>query len=335
MATLGSSTMRSGASLLTGPPPGRLGRAWVLGVQRGPAAAAPPDGPVVTSTPLSLRAAGTGPARAKVGARAVPRQAQRGRHRPAAPTARRARDQLRRAVVPGRRTVSAVLPYAGCCVPSDAPSAVGGRRYQRSGWNEPRLRSTCSGVLDRVASDTSTIVAKANGTLTAAGWVRTTPNQPPVAMPNVVVTTAPIERAPPTTRPEIAPREVSPRHQIPRRSIGQNVDAATANVSSTAWATGTPAETTVSTSAPATTATVVRRNVRMPWRCPAPQRTRSWLTTPATDTTRPVDVERNAANAPAARTAVSPSATGPSKSRLGSSRTTESARPAATRSEAT
>ena len=61
---------------------------------------------------------------------------------------------------------------------------------------------------------------------------------------------------------------------------------------------------------------------------------RSCDSTPATAMVRPDEVDRNAANAPATRSAASSSPPVPPIIRIGSSTTTESARPAATRSPA-
>ncbi|CPU63904.1 Uncharacterised protein [Mycobacteroides abscessus] len=62
---------------------------------------------------------------------------------------------------------------------------------------------------------------------------------------------------------------------------------------------------------------------------------RSWLTTPASATTSPDDVPRNAANAPATTSAASSSPPSPGTRRVGSVRTTVSATPGAARSGAT
>ena len=110
------------------------------------------------------------------------------------------------------------------------------------------------------------MVANAVGTVTAAGCEMMTPSQSPRSTPNVVATTAEPDSPPPTTRPATAPAAVRPRHQMPRTSSGQKVDAATANASSTAWATGTFTDKKVSTTPTATAMTVATRNVRMPFR---------------------------------------------------------------------
>ena len=61
----------------------------------------------------------------------------------------------------------------------------------------------------------------------------------------------------------------------------------------------------------------------------------SWLTTPARETTRPDDVARKAAKAPATMSAVSSSPAGPGNTREGSVSTTVSATPGTAMSGAT
>ena len=56
-------------------------------------------------------------------------------------------------------------------------------------------------------------------------------------------------------------------------------------------------------------------------------RSRSWLSTPATETVRPLDVDRKAANAPAVTSADTTSPHGEPSIRSGSNRTTASVRP--------
>jgi hypothetical protein len=108
--------------------------------------------------------------------------------------------------------------------------------------------------------------------------------------------------------PVIAPAAVRPGHQMPSSSIGQNVEAATANASSTECATASPVESTVRASvASAPNAAEIRKAATPLKRRPST----SWPITPAMESTSPEEVERNAAKAPAASTAVSRSATVP------------------------
>ena len=109
-----------------------------------------------------------------------------------------------------------------------------------------------------------------------------------------------------------APVVVSPRHQMPSTSSGQNVDAATANASPTASA---------SRSARAEQRQRQRHRDRQQRGDPEPAtlrtasacRSRSWASTPATETVSPDDVDRNAANAPAVTSAVSRSPSVPAE----------------------
>src|SRR3954452_23903370 len=107
------------------------------------------------------------------------------------------------------------------------------------------VRPTWRGTLFRVAGDTATMVRKASGTVHSAGCATTAPAQPDGARPTITLMTAVADVAPPTTIPATAPGAVSPRHQMPRSSNGQNVEAATAKASSTAWATASPEDSRV------------------------------------------------------------------------------------------
>ena len=88
-----------------------------------------------------------------------------------------------------------------------------------------------------VARDTTTITAKAIGTVHAAGWASSAPDQPPRSTPAIVADTASVARPPPASSPAIAPTSVRPRHQMPSTSSGQKDDAATANARPTTSAT--------------------------------------------------------------------------------------------------
>ena len=149
---VGIVTTRSGASLLTGPPPGRLGRAWCLAVSAVAAAAdAPRRSCGGESTPLSLRTAGHAAGECH------------GRSPRAAP-----------AGAAGRSVNGADgSPCAGSAATNgrvidderSRPSAVlaDGGAVPRSGWNEPRLRSMCSGACSRTI-----VCATCSGAV--AGW---------------------------------------------------------------------------------------------------------------------------------------------------------------------
>src|SRR5690348_15593392 len=100
---------------------------------------------------------------------------------------------------------------------------------------------TLPGTRFRLARDTATITANASGTVHAAGWARSAATQPlPTGPANTVSSTAPTAAPPPATMPATAPGAVSPRHQIPSTSIGQKLDAATANASPTTCETSNP-----------------------------------------------------------------------------------------------
>ncbi len=97
--------------------------------------------------------------------------------------------------------------------------------------------------------------------------------------------------------PDTAPTQVSPRHQMPSTSSGQNVDAASANDMATVMDASLRGSTSARLTATAPVSTVAQRNSRT-----RPRRM-SVETTPATLTNSPDEVDRNAANAPAATTA--------------------------------
>ncbi len=108
---------------------------------------------------------------------------------------------------------------------------------------------------------------------------------------------------------------------MPSTSSGQKVEAANAKARPTAWATPTPS---VSRARPSGTRTATTAPA---WKARTPPKRRpitSWLITPATAIVWPVDVERNAANAPAVVSAESWSPAVPATLRAGSSSTTDS-----------
>ena len=151
MATLGSSTTRSGASLLTGPPPGRLV------VLSGIARPTPPTPAGVVSRRCRPRcrhgrrdkvgvraAAGSGPASLS-GADGSPCAGS------VATSGRARRDERSR-------------PCCRMPVLRAAPGPRSAGAVPRSGWNEPRLRSMCSGACSRTI-----VCATCSGALDAGG----------------------------------------------------------------------------------------------------------------------------------------------------------------------
>src|SRR5579884_1951130 len=141
------------------------------------------------------------------------------------------------------------------------------------------------------------MVRKAIGTVTRAGRASNSPGQPGGVRPNRLSDTAPAEVTPPSTRPATAPTSVSPRHQMPSTSIGQKVDAATAKASDTVWEKSNRVASSASPSGTSPATTAASRKSRTPARGNS-----DWLvdSTPATPTTSPDEVDRNAAQAPAA-----------------------------------
>src|SRR5690606_11776263 len=117
----------------------------------------------------------------------------------------------------------------------------------------------------------------------------------------------------PVAMPATAPRAVSPRHQMPSSSAGHRVDAVKANTRPTEPA--SPAD-SVTAAIASGTITESAAAMRKPRTEPANS---SCDTTPASDTTRPDDVDRNAPNAPAITSAVSASAQGDGSTARGSS----------------
>ena len=128
--------------------------------------------------------------------------------------------------------------------------------------------------------------------------------------------------------PATAPRAVRPRHHTPSSTTGESVDAATTNTTPTLDT--SPAGTVRSATPSGTSAhsTADSRKERT-----EPEKT-SWLMTPASETTSPAEVARNAAKAPATMRAVSSSPAGPGNTRDGSCSTTVSAIPGCARSGA-
>src|SRR5690606_40992062 len=102
----------------------------------------------------------------------------------------------------------------------------------------------------------------------------------------------------PVAMPATAPRAVRPRHQMPSSRAGHSVEAVNANTSPTDPA--SPAD-SVTAATRSGTITESAAAMRKPRTEPANS---SCDTTPASDTTRPDDVDRNAPNAPAIPRAV-------------------------------
>ena len=103
------------------------------------------------------------------------------------------------------------------------------------------------------------------------------------------------ESSPPTASPLAAPNAVSPRHQMPSTSSGHNVEAATANANPTLRDNSSPPAVVSANGigiSPPTTAASRKSRTR-------PGST-SVASAPAKLTSRPDEVARNAAIAPAA-----------------------------------
>src|SRR5215469_1895834 len=126
---------------------------------------------------------------------------------------------------------------------------------------------------------------------------------------------------PPTSTPAMAPFHVRFRHQMPRTSSGQKDDAAIANAHPTSMLTEK-----FSTSSAASTATVPAASAHQRNDLTPPLST-SCESAPATLTSRPEDVDRNAANAPAATSAASTVPVGPRTRSVGRARTIPSVLP--------
>ena len=186
-----------------------------------------------------------------------------------------------------------------------------------------KIRATSAGTAARVSRLTSIIVAKASGTLTAAGIAD---HRGGPAAEHVVGDAAdhrqsrpPPDSSPPATSPHAAPAAVRPRHQMPSTSSGHRVDAATANTSPTVRDRSSD----------------VDRQRQRQRDQPADQRGDAEVadppaqhvgadSAPAMLTSRPDEVDRNAAMAPAATSAASSCPTGPPITEPGSSRTAAS-----------
>src|SRR5690606_789211 len=193
---------------------------------------------------------------------------------------------------------------AGARVLASSPCrSAGGHDRRRSGTcRRRRKRSVRSGGPWRSRRDTTATVAVASGIVHAAGWAsraRTTPGRPPAVSPAGPApypeatsaddaSSAVAHRTDPTTMPATAPRAVRPRHHTPSRITGDSADAAKTNTVPTLVTRPWGMVTSANASGMSVHATADQRNERT-----VPPN-RSWLTTPASATTRPDDVPRNA-----------------------------------------
>ena len=152
-----------------------------------------------------------------------------------------------------------------------------------------------------VSSDVTIITVNASGTVQTAGCPRSAAPQPRVAAPSIVATMAQQHAPPPTRTPAVAPIQVSRRHQMPSTISGQNEDAAMAN----AHPTSSPRENRLT--GRAATVAIVPAMTAQSRNVPTPPRMTSCDSAPATLTSRPEEVDKNAAKAPAATSAPSSS----------------------------
>jgi len=174
---------------------------------------------------------------------------------------------------------------------------------------------TLAGTVRWVSNDTTIITANASGTVQIAGWPRSTAPQPLAAAPSIVAMIADRHDPPPITMPAVAPTRVSRRHHIPSTINGQNDDAAMAKAHPTRRA--SEKRPTSSAAMVATTPALIahQRNAL------TPRFRKSCDSAPATLTSRPDEVDRNAAKAPAATSAASSSPGSPGSSSDGRART--------------
>src|SRR5690606_21701879 len=161
----------------------------------------------------------------------------------------------------------------------------------------------------------------ASGTDQGAGWMSRIDTQPGTGGSAIPRAKPPQEVSSPTVTPAIAPPAVSRDHQMPSTSRGQNVEAATVNpqVTSVLASKDTAGSANRSTTIAAPT-TVIRS-------CRSPPGTRSWEMAPATTSSRPSDVARNAANAPAVSRPVNTPPSGPGSTCAGRATTALSVAP--------
>ena len=184
----------------------------------------------------------------------------------------------------------------------------------------------------RSRSDTPIIVRNAIGTETIAGCCSSA-SAPPVGSPSARPTKiAEVATSIPAHIPTAAPRAVSRDHQMPSRNIGQKELAASAKAQPTRIAMSTPCATSATsvgiTIAPSAASRKWSRRIAPPegtvWRTRGQT---SWLKVPASETSRPLEVERKAAKAPAQVTAVRIVPPVPGQAIRGSDSTTSSVCP--------
>src|SRR3954471_24193524 len=173
----------------------------------------------------------------------------------------------------------------------------------------------------RPNSDTTTMVPKASRTDHGAGCATRIATHPCAGGPHNVATIDPAVASNPTVTPAMAPGAVNRDHQIPRTSSGLNVDAATVNPHVTSVFASIRAAGNASTTTAAAARTTVTRN------CRSPPASRSCEIAPDTTSSRPSDVARNAANAPAVSNAVNASPHGPWSTWYGNATTAVSVAP--------
>ena len=152
----------------------------------------------------------------------------------------------------------------------------------------------------------------------------------PCAPTTIPATIAAVAMLPPAIKPTAAPRGVSLGHQIPRTNSGQNVLAASAKAHPTRTLMSTLRTTRARKAGPAIPIGATIRNRRLRTAGVGrlfPCAQRSCETVPAIDTSRPEEVDMNAANAPAAVSAPRVCPTVPGQANSGSLSTTVSVCP--------
>ena len=224
-----------------------------------------------------------------------------------------------------------------CAAPQPAESGHSGCGPRSSATasgvcSRTMVRETCAGSRDGVSSETTTMVANATGTR-PRGRLGEQGADP--AGPRVV------DQGEHDRRARTGRRRPASRRSRRRRSAVATRCRAPAAGRTSRRRPRTPARPPARRRRPrrrrrarsgTTTATTAAA-----WNARTPRKRRpitSWLITPATAMVRPDDVDRNAANAPAAVSAESSSPPTPPTIRAGSSSTTVSVAPVATRSGA-
>src|SRR5258706_7251371 len=151
------------------------------------------------------------------------------------------------------------------------------------------------------------MTTNASGTVQTAGCPSSGAPEPCAAAPSIITTIAQQQAPPPTTTPAVAPIQVRRRHQMPSTIRGQNDDAAMANAQPTSRPREKRLTGSAATVATAPASTAHSRNG------PTPPRMTSCDSAPATLTSSPEEVDRKAANAPAATSAARSSPGRPSE----------------------